>query len=180
MNTPIITRAKSFTDFCLAVALFATPVAAQAEWKIDLSRRQKTVRDQDARESRGPAPPDEQTFFDAIFASGEPVQEMVILSTDKGFLPSTVRMRKGGKYLVHVVNVNEKEKNISFVLDGFSEHHSTFYGKVKSFRIEPKKEGVFSFNSPETSIEGRLVVYSPKGAEPPSATEIRQPASTGR
>lgn len=174
-----ITRAKSFTKFAMAVCLAMVPVAASAEWKVDLSRRQKAVREQDMRDNRRPASADEATFFDAIFESGEPVQELVVLNTEKGFLPSTVRMRKGGKYLVHVVNVNEKEKNISFVLDGFSEHHSTFYGKVKSFRIEPKKEGIYSFNCPETSIEGRLVVFAPKGAEPPS-TEIRAPASLGK
>lgn len=174
----IITHGKRFIKIALVAAFCAAPGSASAEWKVDLSRRQKAVRDQDMRDARTPASnSDEKTFFDALFESGEPMQELVILNTDKGFLPPMVRLRKGGKYLVHVVNVNEKEKNISFVLDGFSEHHSTFYGKVKSFRIEPKKEGVFSFNCPETSIEGRLVVYQPKGAELP--TDVRAPASQG-
>jgi hypothetical protein len=164
----------------LLACLIAFPLSASAEWKIDLSRRQKAVRDQEIRSERGPSQAsEEKTFFDALFDGGDPMQEIVVLNTDKGFLPSTVRMRKGGKYIVHVVNVNEKDKNISFVLDGFSEHHATFYGKVKSFRLEPKKEGVFSFQCPETSVEGRLVVYSPKGIEPP-APAIRAPASEGK
>jgi hypothetical protein len=74
------------------------------------------------------------------------------------------------------VNVNEKEKNVSFILDGFSEHHATYYGKIKSFRLEPKKEGVYSFQSPETSAEGKLVVFSPQMALPAS---VRGPASEG-
>ncbi len=178
MNTPITTRAKSFIKCCSVVAVLAAPLASAAEWKVDLSRRQKTVRDRDAREPQG-APAGERTVLDALFDPGEPTQELVILNTEKGFLPPTVRARKGGKYLVHVVNVNEKEKNVSFVLDGFSEHHSTFYGKVKSFRLEPRKEGVFSFNCPETSAEGRLVIHAPKGAEPPAA-DLRRPASSER
>ena len=181
MNTPIITRARTFTKLALVATLFALPLTAEAEWKVDLSRRQKTVREQDVRDPRPQSgSSDEKSFFDAIFDSGEPLQELVILNTDKGFLPATVRLRKGSKYLIHVVNVNEKDNNISFVLDGFSEHHSTFFGKVKSFRIEPKKEGVYSFQCPETSIEGRLVIYSPRGAEPPSTNELRVPASEGQ
>lgn len=177
MNSPTITRAKNFIKIGVAVVTLATimPSTGAAEWKVDLSRRQKVVRERDARESTTErSAGEDKSFFDALFSSGEPTQELVILNTEKGFLPATVRLRKGGKYLVHVVNVNERDKNISFVLDGFSEHHSTFYGKVKSFRLEPKKEGVYSFNCPETSVEGRLVVYQTNGAELP--TEIRAPA----
>jgi len=118
--------------------------------------------DDPARKSKG--------IFDALFDAGEPVQELVIINTEKGFVPSTVRVRKGGRYMIHVVNVNEKEKNVSFILDGFSEHHATYYGKLKSFRLEPRKEGVYSFQSPETSAEGRLIVFNPE-------ISIRAPAA---
>jgi hypothetical protein len=100
--------------------------------------------------------------FDTLFDAGEPVQDIVIMQTDKGFVPASVRVRKNGRYKIHVVNVNEKEKNVSFILDGFSEHHATYYGKIKTFTLEPKKEGAYSFQSPETSAEGRLIVFNPE------------------
>lgn len=128
----------------------------------DIGDAGDTGEDGSARKSKG--------IFDALFDAGEPVQELVIIQTEKGFIPSTVRVRKGGCYMIHVVNVNEKEKNVSFILDGFSEHHATYYGKLKSFRLEPRKEGVFSFQSPETSAEGRLIVFNPE-------ISIRAPAA---
>lgn len=109
--------------------------------------------------------------IEALFDVGEPVTDIVVLNTDKGFVPSTVRVRKNGKYKITIVNVNDKEKNVSFILDGFSEHHATYFGKVKSFFLEPKKEGVFSFQSPETAAEGKLVVFSPQ-------ITVRNPASS--
>lgn len=166
-----------FAKIIFATVLLSTTLA-EAGWKVDLSRRQKATRDQEIKqEAVAPSHKQEKGLFDSVFSSDEPVQEIVILSTDKGFVPSTVRMKKDGKYLVHVVNVNEKEKNVSFVLDAFSEHHGTFYGKVKSFRVEPKREGIYSFQSPETSIEGRLIVVSPSGASAPS---VRVPSSEGQ
>ena len=118
----------------------------------------------------GEAPPTKKGLFDTIFDSGEPVQDIVILHTERGFTPSTVRVRKNGRYRVSVVNVNEKEKNVSFILDGFAEHHATYYGKVKTFMLEPKKEGAYSFQSPETSAEGKLIVFNPQ-------ISVRAPAS---
>ena len=111
--------------------------------------------------------------LDQIFDAGEPVQEIVILNTEKGFVPNTVRVRKNAHYKISIVNVNEKDKNISFILDGFAEHHATYFGKVKSFVLNPNKEGVFSFQSPETAAEGKLVVYNPP-------ITVRQPASESK
>lgn len=199
MNTPNFTHDQKSSTKTRAIFLIAFSVAlttilpqsANAEWKIDLSRRQKSVRETDLSAaaqdaSRAPASArvgDEgggsretgdasssKGIFDTLFDAGEPVQEVVILNTEKGFVPNQVNVRKNGRYMIHVVNVNEKEKNVSFILDGFSEHHATFYGKVKTFRLEPKKEGVFSFQSPETSAEGRLVVFNPQ-------ISVRGPAS---
>jgi len=162
--------------FSLSFAILATLVSemrpAYAEWNIDLSRRQKTVQAKDMQEARRPASTEERSLVDMIFQPGEPVQEVVVLNTDKGFVPSTLRVRQGLKYKIHVVNVNEKEKNVSFVLDSFGEHHATYYGKVKSFYLEPKKEGVYSFECPETSNEGRMIVFANPGAQ-----NIRVPAT---
>ncbi len=208
MNTPIFTCEKSSTKknststmTRVCSLFFASGIIcglmslvyvnqAQAEWKVDFSRRAKPAREVElnaagrvpassARPQVSDAPrieitPEEpekkQGMFDALFEAGEPVQDVVIMHTDKGFVPSTVRVRKNGHYRIHIVNVNDKEKNVSFILDGFSEHHATYYGKIKTFTLEPKKEGAFSFLSPETSSEGKLVVFNPQ-------ITVRTPAS---
>jgi hypothetical protein len=177
VNSQTITRAKSCIKALVIFVLLSTSVA-EAGWKVDLSHRQKSARDQEIKqEATAPSAKEDKSLFDSMFTSEEPMQEVVILNTEKGFVPSTVRMKKDGKYLVHVVNVNEKEKNVSFVLDAFSEHHGTYYGKVQTFKLEPKREGIYSFQSPETSIEGRLIVVSPTGAAAPS---VRIPSSEGQ
>ena len=167
---------KSLITLALAMLIGST---ASAEWTVDFSRRARAVRETDLsdvgeeRPVRGPASvvPAETVgkkeeapkgVFDTVFDAGEPVQEIVIMNTEKGFVPATVRVRTGGRYKISVVNVNEKEKNVSFILDGFAEHHSTYFGKIKTFTLEPKKDGVFSFVSPETASEGRLVVFNPQ------------------
>lgn len=170
---PIITRAKLFINSLLFLLIFSA--LAQADWNIDLSRRTQTAREQDLRapaSSDAPimAEPPKQGFFDSLFESNQIAGEIVVLNTDKGFVPSTVRVKKGLAYEIHVVNVNEKEKNVSFVLDSFSEHHATFYGKIKTFVIRPQKEGVYKFVSPETSAQGKLVVF-------PGGPDTRLPAS---
>lgn len=92
------------------------------------------------------------------------------MNTDKGFVPATVRVKSGMNYRVHVVNINEDNKNISFVMDAFSEHHATYFGSLKTFNIRPKQQGVFTFQCPETSAQGKLVVY-------PAVNLNRLPAS---
>jgi len=149
---------------------------AQADWKIDFSRRMKDTRHSDLSEGEQPNTSAEG-FLKSLFTYSEAAQDVVILHTETGFVPSTVRVRQGGVYRLHVVNVNEKERNVSFVMDAFSEHHATFFGKIKSFEIRPQKDGVFRFVSPETSAQGRLVVYPPASPSSPQSTELRIPAS---
>ena len=70
------------------------------------------------------------------------------------------------------------EKNISFILDSFAEHFGTFYGKTKTFTIEPTKEGVYTFISPEVAAEGKLVVTkSESQPQMQPSVENRLPAS---
>lgn len=174
MNTRTIIRAKLFTSL-----LFLTGVA-HADWKVDFSRRMDNTRKEDLREPASADVPQvapqpsagapQPGFFETIFQGNDVAQEIVVLNTEKGFVPSTLRVRKGLNYQIHVVNVNEKEKNVSFVLDSFSEHHATFYGKIKSFVVRPVKEGVYKFVSPETGAQGKLVVS-------PDSPSNRLPAS---
>lgn len=179
------------------VMVSVTASVADAQWSVDLSRRTQQMRKQEL--NRAPAalrkaaevdgvqvvdpasvPTEtkepERSFVDKIFDAGEATQDIVILNTERGFVPNTIRVRKDGRYLIHVVNVNEKEKNVSFILDGFSEHHATFFGKVKTFRLEPRREGVFSFMSPETAVEGKFIVFS----SGPQAPSVRMPATAMR
>lgn len=151
-------------------ACFFGQVTVKA-WEVDMSRRQTDLNKLD---KQGPTPldfsnkPDSKSILGGVFQSLEPTQEVVILNTEKGFVPDTVRLRKDRNYKVHIVNVNEKEKNTSFILDAFSEHHGTFFGQPKSFDVSPKVEGIFSFQCPETAKQGRIVVT-------PDA-EVRKPA----
>lgn len=176
MNSPIFMRAK----ICISVLLsFASMMTSAEEWKVDFSRRAKPEESKTATEVGGESSfvTESKNFVVGLFDSSEPVQEMVILNTEKGFVPATVRVRQNGNYRIHVVNVNEKDKNISFVLDAFSEHHATYFGKLKTFEIRPKKTGVFRFISPETSAQGRLVVYpAPESNQGPPA-DVRAPAA---
>jgi hypothetical protein len=148
------TRAKLYISF------FLIACNAHAEWNVDFSRRLPAPKKEELREpasertEEAPTP----TLIDAVFSSSDAAQEIVVLNTDKGFVPSQIRVRQGQTYKIFVVNVNESEKNVSFVLDAFSEHHATYFGKIKSFLIRPQKEGVFRFLSPETSAQGKLVV----------------------
>ncbi len=176
MNSLISTRARIFTSLILGLS-FCSVLHAE-EWKVDLSRRIKEAppKELSADNNAGEAA-SLKTLFTSLFDSSEPVQEMVILNTEKGFVPTTVRVKQDGNYKIHVVNVNEREKNISFVLDAFSEHHATYFGKIKTFEIRPKHSGVFRFVSPETAAQGRLVVYP---AAEPTAVEPRRPAAEER
>lgn len=134
---------------------------AQA-WEVDMSRRQvdfNRISDQN-RLPASTTTDETQSVFSQVFDSVEPTQDIVILNTEKGFVPDTIRVKKGNNYRIHVVNVNQKEKNISFVLDAFSEHHNTVYGQERSFHLNPKVDGIFSYQCPETAVQGRVIVIS--------------------
>ncbi|MGE3975599.1 MAG: cupredoxin domain-containing protein [Bdellovibrionales bacterium] len=135
-------------------------------FEIDLSRRRKKVEKQEVAQPVNQVKTAEpRQVLTNLFSStsDEPKQEIVVLNTEKGFVPAKLAMRKGVRYQIHVVNVNTKEKNVSFIMDAFSEHHSTYYGVIKTFEVKPAQEGVYSFYCPETSYEGKVVVI---GSEP--------------
>jgi hypothetical protein len=163
VNSQTIARASWYTKFllatvCVLLALLVWDTANAFE--IDLSRRRKATSQKEGAQPSVQPKSDGDLFLD-LFNPSEPKQELVILNTEKGFVPAKVALRKGSTYTIHIVNVNEKEKNVSFILDSFSEHHSTFYGKMKSFEIKPAEEGVFTYQCPETSFDGKFVVFTP-------------------
>lgn len=159
---------KSCTKIALFILFSVIQVSVKA-WELDMSRRQKEL-----SHSRMPAsvvdqvPKKEDGLVSNFFESVEPTQEIVILNTEKGFVPETVHLKKGQNYKIHIVNVNDKEKNTSFILDAFSEHHATYFGQEKSFALAPKAEGIFSFQCPETAKQGRLVIVSDSERKPAS------------
>jgi hypothetical protein len=171
----------------VVILLMALVEIARA-WEVDFSRRQNRVPAENRPEVAPVEPPPAEVIpsaiptelppkkaarsakFESMVKRAAPLagdrQEFVILNTPKGFVPSSLRIHKGLHYTVHVVNVNEEKKNVSFMLDGFNEHHATFFGKIKTFNLDPDKEGVFEFQCPETSAEGRLIVLTPKPMAP--------------
>ncbi len=160
-------RALNCTKAFVAIFILLSASFSFA-WEVDFSRRQKDLKSLSS--ARSPASEEVQILnpsmvaeppklLEDAFKSTGPMQEIVILNTDKGFVPETVRLRKDGSYKITIVNVNEKEKNTSFVLDAFSEHHGTYFGAVKSFELMPKTSGIFSFVCPETAAQGRLVIF---------------------
>jgi len=137
-----------------------------------MSRRQLDF-DRVSNDNRLPASTtvdDSKSLFNQVFDSVEPTQDIVILNTEKGFVPDTIRVKKGSSYRLHVVNVNQKDKNVSFILDAFSEHHNTVYGQERVFNLNPKTDGVFTYQCPETAVQGRVIVISAPDSE-------RKPAS---
>lgn len=155
--TRVSSYIKSITLSIIGLSLVSQ--SALADWKLDFSRRQKDIR---RHEKYAPVIKNKDNFFGKLFSAEAPANDVVILNTEKGFVPKTVRLRKDTNYRVHIVNVNKSDRNTSFIMDAFSQHHSTFYGDIKSFDVKPQKEGVFSFQCPETSLEGKVVVFQPE------------------
>lgn len=136
-------------------------VSAHA-WEVDFSRRQvnfSRVENQD----RLPASIHQTQSMDILggaLDSIEPALDIVIMNTEKGFVPEQIHLKKGGNYRIHVVNINNREKNVSFISDAFSEHHNTVFGEKKTFTVSPKTDGIFSYQCPETAIQGKFIIYS--------------------
>lgn len=146
----------------LAFAVLVFSANTVFAFEIDFSRRKPFMKN---NEIQGEVPQatlvPEPTSIENVKVNFESSQDLVILNTDKGFVPKSVALRAGVKYKIHVVNVNDKEKNVSFIMSAFAQHHGTYYGQIKTFEVIPQKEGVYTYQCPETSLEGRVVVIPP-------------------
>jgi hypothetical protein len=168
VNSPNSRTVKNCTKIVLFLMAFFLNVTVKA-WEVDLSRRKKELEHSRLPASIVDQPKKENSeILGSFFESLDPSQEIVILNTDKGFVPETVRLKKGQNYKIHIVNVNEKEKNTSFILDAFSEHHATYFGQEKNFSMSPKTAGIFSFLCPETAKQGRIVVSDSESGRKPA------------
>lgn len=166
MNTANFKIVKSFIRSFLFSFFFFAQVKVHA-FEVDLSRRQSELKDLTEIKYVTPATPAEHVkatdseIVEALNKVVMPVdvsKEIVILQTEQGFVPSLIQVKKGETYKIHVVNLNMKEKNVSFLMDSFTQSHNTVYGAPKTFTIEPKVEGVYSYQCPETGVQGKLVV----------------------
>lgn len=158
---------------CISFFAFFGSISIAKAWDVDLSRR-KTDFDRIEDRKRSPASVDVKDSVLGLSALVEPmlpVQDVVIMNTATGFVPDTLHLRRGQNYRLHVVNINEQKRNVSFILDDFAESHATPYATEKSFEIKPQKIGEFIFHSPETSYRGRLVVVDPAPRAPASSSQ---------
>ena len=160
------TRKAAFKVSLFVVASFLQ-VTVKA-WDVDMSRRKKDLEKYRAPASVAAEKQDKE-WLQNIFQSTETAQEIVIMNTEKGFVPDTLKLKRGKTYRIHVVNVNSEEKNTSFVMDAFSEHHGTFFGVPKTFEINPKTDGIFSFLCPETAKQGKIIVYPDESTRKPAS-----------
>ena len=150
---------------------------AYGDWSIDFSRRQKDL--MELERQKEVYKEEKKSILDMVTDRQEPRQDIVIINTKDGFHPKRISVKRGQKYRVHVVNINQDKKNVSFMMDAFSQHHGTYFGEEKVFEIEPRKEGLFDFQCPETLAKGQVVVYaSDAPIESPLETiKLRRPAS---
>ncbi len=191
MNSVNFKTVKNYTKSFLRGFLFALFYFAQVKvhaFEIDLSRRMPASEIEVKTPSRTWASPatkpgkaetefvtrkNDSEILKALKKAVLPVEpsnEIVILNTEAGFIPEKVQIRKGQAYKVHIVNLNLREKNTSFLMDSFTQSHNTVYGVEKSFNIEPQVEGIFSYQCPETGIQGQMIVVQ-------DGSELRKPAS---
>jgi hypothetical protein len=184
----MISRMLFTKPFLIFVIATAWAISAQA-WDVDFSRRNNKSAPVEESGGRYPAAvpasnegsPSNNSSYTLESAQKAEVNrdkrldtlELVILNTPRGFVPKQIRLRKGLHYTAHVVNVNEDKKNVSFILDGFAQHHATYFGKIKTFYVDPQQEGVYEFICPETSAKGEFVIF---GGNSP-APVVRTPAA---
>jgi hypothetical protein len=92
----------------LFTILVSFSLTAFADWKIDLTRRQKDLKRMELEDMV--ADEKKQGPLEQIFEKEMPKEEVVIANTDKGFVPNILRLKKDQIYQVSVVNVNKNKK----------------------------------------------------------------------
>lgn len=160
---------------CISSFAFFGSVTIAKAWEVDMTRR-RTDFDRIEDRKREPASADVKDSFLSLSALVEPVlpvQDVVIMNTASGFVPAAVHLRKGQNYRIHVVNINDQKRNVSFILDDFAESHATPYALEKAFDLKPQKVGEFVFHSPETSFRGRFIVVDPAPTRVPTSASAK-------
>lgn len=163
----------------LGIIIFSFLISsiAHADWMIDFSRRQQDMVELEKQQKVYVE--EKKSVLDMVTDRQAAMQDVVIIHTEKGFQPKNIQVKRNQRYRIHVVNVNKKNKNVSFMMDAFSQHHGTYFGEEVVFEVEPRKEGLFDFQCPETLAKGQFVVFaSDTPIESPLETiKLRRPAS---
>jgi hypothetical protein len=174
--------------------LFSTLQVRVKAWEIDFSRRQK-----DFERMRAPASAPaggsqassreghekDRSWLQSLFSTPAVAFDVVVLITEKGFVPEALSLVAGRAYQIHVVNLHGEKKPMSFMLQAFNENHGLGFGERKSFRIDARQTGTFAFFSPELNQYGKLFVRHQVPAEQaipvptrPLDLQLREPASS--
>lgn len=93
-----------------------------------------------------------------VFETPRPSQEVVLIHTSTGFVPSQIVIDTTRNYELHVVNVSDTVKTASFFIDHFGVQKGMPYASVQKVQLRPKQAGKFSIFSPETNFEAQLIV----------------------
>lgn len=161
----------------LVILISLISSVSYGEWMVDFSRRQQDMIDLEKKKQVYKQ--EKKSVLDMVTDRQAPMQDLVIINTKSGFRPQNVQVKRNQRYRVHVVNVNKENKNLSFMMDAYSQHHGTYFGDEVVFEIEPRREGVFDFQCPETSAKGKFVVFSSETPieSPLESIKLRRPAS---
>ena len=148
-------------NLCIKILTAFLVFAPAFAWDVDMSRRKvdfERITDRNRLPASVEISSPVSLNLDELVLIPQPLQDIVILNTEKGFVPEMIHVRKGGTYRIHLVNTNNEKRNVSFILDGFAENHSTPFAQEKVFELKPQKTGEFGFHCPETSYRGRVIV----------------------
>lgn len=176
MNSSNLKSEKRYIKICLYLAAVILLLGSKMQaWEVDFSRRANDLATKSSDVVAWPSAPkigDEflaESPLKQMFTSLDVGQVIALLQTEEGFVPNTLRLKRDTTYKIHIVNVNEKFKNTSFILDAFGQSFGTYFGKTKSFELAPKVSGTFTFISPETGAQGKIIVFSDKETSTPLA-----------
>ena len=157
------------------ISIFST--VAYADWGIDFSRRQQDLIE--LEKQKQVYKEEKKSVLDMVTDRQAPRQDLAIIYTKDGWAPKNVQIKRGQRYRVHLANLNKKNKNLSFMMDAYSQHHGMYFGEEVVFEIEPRREGMFDFQCPETGEKGKFVVISSDSRieSPLDSIKLSRPAS---
>jgi plastocyanin domain-containing protein len=84
------------------------------------------------------------------------VQEIALLATDSGYLPSRLIVRRNIPVRLFITSASEK--TLCVVMDDFSLRKGVAPQQVEELRFLPTKAGQYKFYCPVQEIQGSLVV----------------------
>jgi plastocyanin domain-containing protein len=137
----------------LAVACFAmvvlAGVAPRESGYSDVPKKREALGADDLRKVR-----EESVKPEEVFKNG--VQEVSVIATDTGYLPSRIIVRKN--IPVRLFLTSASSATLCFVMDDFSVKKGMSPQVVEEVRFLPTKAGQYKFYCPVKEIQGSVVV----------------------